>query len=62
MRGPALTDLDADVLIEAVDDTGSDDGVNDGAREQVGGRGTRQRDVRVARLQTRLSCDRGMSC
>jgi len=48
VRGPALTDLDADVLVEAVDDAGGDDGVDDGAREQVGRRGARQRYIRVA--------------
>ena len=36
MRGPPLFDLDTNVGVHPVDDAGRNDGVDDGAGEQVG--------------------------
>ena len=50
VAGPALLDFDADVGVHAVDDARGDDAVDDGAGEEVGRGGPRQRHVLVAAL------------
>lgn len=51
MTGPPLFDLDPNVGVHAVDDAGSDDAVDDGAREQVGRGRASEGHVLVAALQ-----------